>query len=219
MKTTRTPYFITAVLCICLAGCARTSTDSTTITRGSAPVAGHDQKAGKCTPAEAITLLIEGNDRFASGQPLHPRQDPERRAELSTSQQPFAVIIGCSDSRTSPEVLFDQGLGDLFVIRVAGNVVDDHALGSVEYAVEHLHTQLVMVLGHARCGAISAARETVAAKGHAEGHVDSLVASIRPAVEATLGQDADATCKANIRNVVRALRDLRTDSAAHGGSR
>jgi carbonic anhydrase len=125
---------------------------------------------------------------------------------LATSQYPFAVILGCADSRTGPEILFDQGLGDLFVVREAGNVVDNHTIGSIEYAVEHLHVPLIVVMGHERCGAIAAARDTVAAKGQAEGHIESLVAAIRSAVEATAGQDAEATCKANVRNVVLALR-------------
>jgi carbonic anhydrase len=170
------------------------------------PDAHHATEAPKVTPAEARKLLVEGNARFAAGATQHPRQTPARRAELSASQHPVAVILGCADSRTGPEILFDQGLGDLFVVREAGNVVDDHALGSIEYAVEHLHTPLIIVLGHERCGAIGAARDTLAAHAHAEGHIESLVAAIRPAVEATAGQDAEATCKANVRNVVKALR-------------
>jgi carbonic anhydrase len=166
----------------------------------------HAAGAPRVTPAEARAVLVEGNARFSAGSTQHPRQTPGRRAELSSSQHPVAVILGCADSRTGPEILFDQGLGDLFVVREAGNVVDDHALGSIEYAVEHLHTPLIVVLGHERCGAIGAARDTVAAHAHAEGHIESLVASIRPAVEATAGQDAEATCKANVRNVVKALR-------------
>jgi carbonic anhydrase len=150
--------------------------------------------------------LIERNARFVSGHPEHPRQGRDRRTELAERQRPFAVILGCSDSRTAPEILFDQGLGDLFVARVAGNVLDDHTLGSIEYGVEHLHAPLVVVLGHKRCGAVAAARDAVAAKGHAEGHIESLVAAIRPAVEATAGQDVEATCKANVRNIVHALR-------------
>jgi carbonic anhydrase len=164
------------------------------------------QEAKKLGSAEAIRGLEEGNARFVSGQLQHPRQNPQRRTELSTHQNPFAVILGCADSRTSPEVVFDQGLGDLFVIREAGNVIDDHTIGSIEYAVEHLHAPLVVVMGHKRCGAVAAARDTVAAKSHAEGHIDSIVAGIRPAVEATAGQDAEATCKAHVRNVVLALR-------------
>jgi carbonic anhydrase len=186
--------------CAALGGCAAAPA-------GAAPRSTtHASEATNATSAQAKKLLIEGNARFAEGRTQHPRQNPERRAELSGSQHPIAVIVGCADSRTGPEILFDQGLGDLFVVRQAGNVVDDHALGSIEYAVEHLHTPLVVVLGHERCGAVSAARDTVAANAHADGHIESLVASIRPAVEATVGQDAEATCRANVRNVVKALR-------------
>jgi carbonic anhydrase len=158
------------------------------------------------TSSAGISRLVEGNARFVSGHAQHPRQNPDRRTELATSQHPFAVILGCADSRTSPEILFDQGLGDLFVVREAGNVVDDHSIGSIEYAVEHLHVPLIVVMGHARCGAIVAARDTIAANGRAEGHIELLVAAIRPAVEATTGQDVEATCKANVHNVVLALR-------------
>jgi carbonic anhydrase len=157
------------------------------------------------SPTTAHQLLSEGNARFVSGHTDHPRQDVERRAELANAQHPFAVILACADSRTGPELVFDQGLGDLFVVREAGNVLDDHTIGSIEYAAEHLHTPLIVVLGHERCGAVAAARDTIAAKGHAEGHIASLVEAIRPAVEATGGQNADATCRANIRNTVHEL--------------
>ena len=171
-----------------------------------AQAAGHESADAHAPRSAGVARLVEGNARFVSGHTQHPRQDPDRRTELASGQQPFAVIVGCADSRTAPELLFDQGLGDLFVVRVAGNVVDDHALGSIEYAVEHLHSGLIVVLGHERCGAVAAARDTVAAHGHAEGHIDSLVAAIRPAVEATAGQDAEATCLANVQNTVQALR-------------
>lgn len=179
---------------------------ATTRTESPAPAPQSAQGPEHVSAAEAISRLVEGNARFVSGRTLHPRRDAERRAELAADQRPFAVILGCADSRTSPEVLFDQGLGDLFVVREAGNVVDDHAIGSIEYAVEHLEASLVVVLGHQRCGAVEAARDTLAARGHAHGHIESLVAAIRPAVEATVGQDAEATCMANVRNVVQALR-------------
>jgi len=156
--------------------------------------------------SEALELLSQGNQRYVSGHLQHPRQTPERRAELANSQAPSAVIIGCADSRTAPELVFDQGLGDLFVVRVAGNVVDDHALGSVEYAAEHLGTRLIVVLGHERCGAVKAARDSAQANSPGHDHIASLVAAIRPAVEATVGGDAEATCKANVSNVVKALR-------------
>jgi len=193
-------------LSVCLAGCAglRPGEESTAHVRAAAP--GHAQEGAKVTSAEANRRLVEGNRRFVQGHGDHPRQTPDRRAELATTQHPFAVILGCADSRTGPEVLFDQGLGDLFVVREAGNVIDDHTLGSIEYAAEHLHAPLIVVLGHERCGAVAAARDTIAAHGQAEGHIQSLVEAIRPAVEATSAQDAEATCRANIHNVVHALR-------------
>jgi carbonic anhydrase len=180
------------------------------------------------SPAEAISRLKEGNGRYTSGNQQHPHESSEertymatnsyenlgmtateaakRRAELTKSQHPFAIILSCSDSRVPPEIVFDQGLGDLFVVRVAGNVIDDHALGSIEYAVDHLAVRLIVVLGHQRCGAVKAAKETIAAKGEAPGHVQSLVAAIRPAVEATLNRDLEATVEANVKDVAQALR-------------
>ncbi|PYL13733.1 MAG: carbonic anhydrase [Verrucomicrobia bacterium] len=133
-------------------------------------------------------------------------QAAKRRAELTKSQHPFAIIVSCSDSRVPPEIVFDQGLGDLFVLRVAGNVIDDHSLGSIEYAVDHLAVRLIVVLGHQRCGAVKAAKETIAAKGKAPAHIQSLVTAIKPAVEATVHGDLEATVEANVKNVTQALR-------------
>jgi len=157
-------------------------------------------------PAEAISKLKEGNGHYTSGTLQHPGQTAERRAELANTQHPFATIVDCSDSRVPPEIVFDQGLGDLFIFRVAGNVIDDHGLGSIEYAVDHLGVRLIVVLGHQRCGAGQAAKETIAAKGKAPGHIESLVTAIKPAVEATAKDDLDTTVKANVKNVVQTLR-------------
>jgi carbonic anhydrase len=157
-------------------------------------------------PAEAISKLKEGNGRYASGNLKHPGQTTERRKELAKSQHPLAAIVSCSDSRVPPEIVFDQGLGDLFIFRVAGNVIDDHGLGSIEYAVDHLNVRLIVVLGHQSCGAVQAAKETVAAKSKAPGHIQSLVTAIQPAVEATAKADLETTVKANVRDVVQALR-------------
>jgi carbonic anhydrase len=158
------------------------------------------------SPADAISRLKEGNGRFTAGNLQHPRQSNEIRTQLAKNQHPFAIIVDCSDSRVPPEIIFDQGLGDLFVLRVAGNVIDDHSLGSIEYAVDHLGVHLILVLGHQSCGAVKAAKETIAAKGKAPGHIQSLVTAIEPAVEATVKGDLDTTIKANVRNVVQALR-------------
>ena len=100
--------------------------------------------------------LIDGNKRFKENHPIHPDQTLERLRELKKGQHPFAVVVSCSDSRVPPELIFDQGLGDLFVVRNAGNIISDYEFGSIEYAVEHLGTKLIVVLGHTNCGAIDA---------------------------------------------------------------
>jgi carbonic anhydrase len=121
-----------------------------------ASVALHAQET-RPSPAAAWQRLKDGNARFASDNPATRDIGAERRARLAKGQQPFAVVLSCADSRVVPELLFDQGLGDLFVVRVAGNIADKGMLGSIEYAVEHLHVPLVVVLGHESCGAVQAA--------------------------------------------------------------
>src|SRR5213080_4683506 len=165
----------------------------------------HSDQPG-VAPADAISKLKEGNGRYTSGNLQHPGQTAGRRMELATSQHPFAIIVSCSDSRVPPEIVFDQGLGDLFIVRVAGNVINEEGLGSIEYSVDHLGTRLILVLGHQSCGAVKAARETIAAKGKAPGHIESLVTAIKPAVDSTAKGDLDATIKANVKYVVDALR-------------
>jgi carbonic anhydrase len=157
-------------------------------------------------PTEAISKLKDGNGRYTSGNLQHPGQTTEWRAEVAKGQHPFAIIVSCSDSRVPPEIVFDQGLGDLFVLRVAGNVINDESRGSIEYAVDHFGVRLILVLGHQRCGAVEAAKETIAAKGRAPAHIQSLVTAIKPAVESTVKGDLDATIKANVEYVVNALR-------------
>jgi carbonic anhydrase len=153
----------------------------------------------------AIAELGAGNQRFVRGEPSRLRRDIERREQLAAGQHPFAVIVGCSDSRVPPELIFDQGLGDLFVIRIAGNVVDDGALASIEYAVEHLGAQLIVVLGHERCGAVAA----VVGGGHLGGHLETLANAIRPAVDAAkLEHPTDLLDAAVVANVQRVVRQL-----------
>lgn len=170
-----------------------------------ADAAAHAADDAQPTPEQAVQRLKDGNNHFVANKPEHPHVTPKWRMQLATGQHPFAIVLGCADSRTAPEVVFDQGLGDLFVVRVAGNILNDELLGSIEYAVEHLGSPLIVVLGHERCGAVKAARETVAAKAEAPGHVQSLVKAIEPAVIATATADAETTAKANVMNVVKAL--------------
>lgn len=157
------------------------------------------------TSTEALAELLAGNQRYMAGRLTHPHQVAERRVETACGQNPFATILTCSDSRVPPEIIFDCGLGDLFVVRVAGNVLDDVVLGSIEYAAEHLGVGLVLVLGHSRCGAVTAAVQGT----HPRGHIGSLTDRLRPAVQraAAAGQDTlDAAITANIELTVAELR-------------
>lgn len=131
---------------------------------------------------EALALLKDGNARFAEGKPRHLHEGKELRAELEKGQKPFAIIVGCSDSRVPPELVFDRGLGDLFIIRVAGNVAESDVLASVEYAVDHLGTNLVVVLGHSHCGAVTAAVDHLGSVEGEASEVVSLLYDIEPAV-------------------------------------
>ncbi|MFC4851909.1 carbonic anhydrase [Actinophytocola glycyrrhizae] len=136
-------------------------------------------------PADAWQRLVAGNKRFAAGRPHHPRQDPAHRARLVDTQHPFACVLGCADSRVPAELVFDQGLGDLFTVRAVGEVLDDAVVGSVEYAVEHLHVPLLVVLGHSGCGAVRAAISLVDGSSEVTGPVDTVARAIEATVRAT----------------------------------
>ena len=141
---------------------------------------------------EALDRLRAGNERFVADKISAGKPNADRRAATAKEQHPFAIVVACADSRTAPEIVFDENIGDLFVIRSAGGLVDDYALGSIEYGVEHLGVRLVVVLGHQRCGAVTAALSS----GFAPGHINSLVRDIQPAVTATKGKQGDALTNA-----------------------
>lgn len=171
---------------------------------------------------KALARLMAGNQRHIQHREVHPDMQVKRRHDLATAgQHPFAIILGCADSRVPPELLFDQGLGDLFVIRDAGNVVDDEVLGSIEYAVEHLGVRLVMVLGHEKCGAVSAA----VAGGEAPGHIKAVVEAIHPSVVESAKEPGDKVHNcvvANARRTAQLIRDsepLLKPLAKEGGLR
>ncbi|MEV7607020.1 carbonic anhydrase [Paenarthrobacter sp. NPDC089322] len=134
------------------------------------------------TPALAWRRLREGNERFVSGESLHPNQDAARRSSLLESQNPFAVIFGCSDSRLAAEIIFDLGLGDAFVVRTAGQVIDDAVLGSLEYSISALHVPLIVILGHDSCGAVQATKSAVETGEMPAGFIRDLVERITPSV-------------------------------------
>lgn len=162
------------------------------------------------TAEEAKKLLIEGNKRFTAGLPAQKNMGSAKRLELKEKgQKPFAVILTCSDSRVPPELLFDQSIGDLFVVRNAGNILDSASLGSIEYAVDHLHTPLVVVLGHDKCGAVKAAVDG----GEAPGSIGAIIEKIKPSVEKVLaagisGDELYARVEdENIKSVVAELKE------------
>ncbi|MBO0896380.1 MULTISPECIES: carbonic anhydrase [Arthrobacter] len=142
----------------------------------------NEPTASAITPAQAWQTLREGNARFVAGQSSHPNQDASRRSSLVHEQNPFAVIFGCSDSRLAAEIIFDLGLGDAFVIRTAGQVIDDAVLGSLEYSVAKLGVPLILVLGHDSCGAVTEAKRTVDTGEMPGGHLRNLVERITPSV-------------------------------------
>jgi carbonic anhydrase len=157
----------------------------------------------------SIDNLKEGNERFIKGHPVHPDESVNRIKDLKKGQNPFVIVVSCSDSRLPPELIFDQGLGDIFSIRTAGNVIGDLELGSIEYAVEHLHCKLIIVLGHENCGAISAYASSSENEKH-EDHIQSLVDYIAAeaeikAVADSLRSDIDVLVKANIQHGVNLL--------------
>jgi carbonic anhydrase len=158
-------------------------------------------------PQAALQRLMAGNRRYVNSLADHPNQDQERRIQVSKEQHPFAVILSCSDSRVPPEIVFDEGLGDLFVVRNAGHVVDDAVLGSIEYAVGHLGVSLVVVMGHSSCGAVKAAVE-----GLREAHLKNIVRSITPAVQVArqhAGELMSNAVKANVSRAVATLNQAR----------
>ena len=140
------------------------------------------QPVRSLTPAEAWATLRAGNDRFVADAPLHPSQGADRRRETSAAQHPHTVLFGCSDSRVAAEIIFDQGLGDMFVVRTAGHVVDTTVLGSIEYGVDILSAPLVVVLGHDSCGAVGAAVETLTTGAQADGFVRAVVDRVIPSI-------------------------------------
>jgi carbonic anhydrase len=192
----------TAVLLACLVGLVSVRVAAAPETAAPAPPAR--------TGADAILReLLAGNERFASGKSINPRRAPEDFRSVAASQNPSAVVITCADSRVPPELLFDEGVGDLFVIRVAGNVVSGAGpavKGSIEYAVAELNVPLVIVLGHTGCGAVKSAVKHIDAKDSLPGSINELVELVKPAVLEVRGRPGDL-----VENAIRANVSLGVD--------
>lgn len=172
----------------------------------------HDHsKHGKAKPtsdAKALDRLMQGNERFVSGKWSRPNQDAARRTEVAAGQKPFAIIVSCSDSRVPPEMVFDQGLGDLFVVRTAGHVVDPVAMGSIEFAVAKLGARQILVVGHERCGAVQAALEGATVPGS----IGAILADIKPTVGGPTTATPEALDTAIAKQANAVAQQLRTAS-------
>src|SRR5215813_11232815 len=167
-----------------------------------------DKTEEKVTAESALAELKSGNDHHVAHRYQHPHETLERQRQLLSAQHPHAEILSCSDSRVPPEIVFDQGLGDLFIVRVAGNVATDTEIGSLEYGAEHLHIPLLVVLCHQSCGAVTAAVQG----GDAEGHIATLISLIKPAVDKSRGMQGDPVANAVRSNVQMVVQQLRSST-------
>jgi carbonic anhydrase len=157
------------------------------------------------SPDAALQKLMEGNQRFIDHQPQYPDQSALRLQEVAIAQHPFATILSCADSRVPAEIVFDQGIGDIFDVRIAGNIATHEAIGSIEYAVVLLGSPLLMVMGHERCGAVTAAVQNESLLGD----ISTFVKAIKPAVEKVKSQPGDAVENAVVANVQYQIEQLK----------
>ena len=220
-KTTRRQFAAAGVVLAATTVCGGASPSSQQDSEGAA---NQTREAAPETSAHAINRLSKGNARFVSGKLRHPHSANEWRKRLIDGQAPFATILGCSDSRVPPELLFDQGFGDLFVIRVAGNVIDTDVVGSIEYGVDHLKTKLVVVMGHEGCGAVTAALQADSDLQQEPNEVRSLVSKIKPATkkvskELPFEKRLNLSVTENVRESVRQLKAITDLATAEEESR
>jgi carbonic anhydrase len=202
-----------AALAAC--GGGSSSTASTTPNGRRQHLQAHKRPA---TPEAALEQLVAGNERYIRGKGIHKVDESVRRVAVAEEQKPYAAILGCADSRVPPEVIFDQGLGDLFVVRIAGNTAQDPlVVGSVEYAAEHLGSILLMVLGHQSCGAVKAAVATATEGEHQEGEIQSFVDPIVPVVKKTKRKNPGASKHALTEQSIQANVKHSVDELSHSG--
>src|SRR5215210_8216890 len=193
-------------------GCACCAAVSVGVARGLSAFADEGARTN-LTPDQALETLKEGNRSFKIDSPVRAVQGRERRLEIARGQTPFAVLVSCSDSRVPPELLFGRGLGELFIVRNAGNTVDSTAMGSIEYGVAELGVPLIVVLGHEKCGAVQAAVSVVKENATFPGSIGKMVEPIVPAVLKAQSQPGDLLDNAVRENVRRTVQRLRTSEA------
>ena len=165
------------------------------------------------TPEHALEGFLQGNQRFQASEGVNPDQASDRRAAVALGQAPLAIVLACADSRVSPEIIFDQGLGDLYTVRIAGNILSNSVLATIEYAAERIAPPLMMVVGHKACGAVKAAFTTIELGAHAEGHVQSLVEGLRPVIGHVMDTQKDDIVDRSVRyNAEYQLEQIRRRS-------
>ncbi len=207
LKASRTSLVAASVAGLTLSNCG--TTPASTGAGGTTPTSTGAVKTLSAASNDPLQRLLEGNVRFQTGAVTRPDQTLARRAALAQKQSPFAIIFSCVDSRVPPELVFDQGLGDLFIIRTAAHVLDSASLGSLEFGVAELHIPLLMVLGHERCGAVGATITAIDSHEEPPGSIKTLVDYIRPSVLAAQGTGAvrtDNAVRLNVSNTVQHLR-------------
>lgn len=210
IKLTRRSFLEAANLTIATAALAACSAPAAPPAPTAAPAPTLPTETAVTGPDQALERLIEGNQRYIANNSLAINESEGRRIEVAKGQQPFATIFSCVDSRVPPELVFDRGLGDLFVIRTAGHVVDQAVLGSLEFGVDELKIPLLMVLGHEKCGAVTATLEAVEKNATAEADINAIVEGIRPAVEQVHGMAGDIldnAINANVELTVARLKE------------
>lgn len=169
-------------------------------------IAAFGMAVAQVAPQTALDRLMQGNERFVEGKVTRPNQTVERRVEQSKGQKPFAIVVGCADSRVSPELVFDQGIGDLFVVRTAGNTVDRGMLGSIEFGVQVLGARLIVVKGHDKCGAVIAAVDKPKVSNNLQAVLNPIQGAIRT-MNAEDQKNVEKATEANVKAVVKSLRD------------
>ena len=206
--------FLLILASMMMVGCSNGGEQMNQDNNNSAPTQTNDQQEEESlvvdtrmkTADEALAYLKEGNARFVNDDTEIINVSSTKRDELEEGQAPYAIVISCSDSRVTPSHVFNAGLGELFEIRVAGNVLDDYAMGSVEYGIEHLGCPLLVVMGHENCGAVTAAYEAYESHNEVEGNIGDLVEAIMPSVEAVQGSSIEDASHANVKNTIKQLK-------------
>ena len=188
-------------------GCDASTTDTAHATKEVAVTESIVVDTRVTTAEEALQHLKDGNARFVADETEVINVSSVKRSELETGQSPYAIVISCSDSRVTPSHVFNAGLGELFEIRIAGNILDDYAMGSVEYGVEHLGCPLLVVMGHESCGAVTSAFEAYEAHTEVEGAIGELVSAITPSIEAVNGASIEEASHVNLENTLAHLKE------------